>query len=56
MNDRPYRQLDWGAFLYEVTMEEVRRLTRDDPHLRFRRGETYLPDDDRYGIVWMECY
>ena len=61
---REMRQLDWGAYLYEVTKAELLDLMKRRPdsgsdprdwdaeHSRLAN----LPEDGRYGVVWMECY
>lgn len=68
--DRPHRELDWGARLFEVTLDDVRRLTADRPTYddpaadkpfrvhaeRQRRLLDTLSGDDRYGVVFLEMY
>ena len=62
---REQRQLDWGATLYEVTKAELLDLiikprpthgevepAWDRQHARLAA----LPDDGKYGVVWIECY
>jgi hypothetical protein len=65
MYDRPRVNLDWGAWLYEASLAEVRRLIRsrrsDDPIFREieEKQNTILdalPADARYGVIWVECY
>jgi hypothetical protein len=61
---REARQLDWGARLYEVTKAELLALVaaRPDPGARQQEWDAQhadlakLPEGDRYGVIWMECY
>jgi hypothetical protein len=70
LRDRPGRQLDWGAWMYEISLAEVRHLIgprtnyadlREDWDRSFREAEAHqnallalLPEDGRYAVVWME--
>jgi len=70
LEDRPHRRLDWGAEMYELSLDEVRRLIglrpdadrkHDGPDLAERGAESHamldsLSPDGRYAVVWMECY
>lgn len=72
LRDRPRRQLDWGAWMYEVSLADVRRLIGPEPNYAdikdewnrpFREAEERqnslldsLPENDRYAVVWMEAY
>lgn len=72
LRERPSRQLDWGAFLYEVSLAEVRRRVeprtnyadiREDWDRPFREARerqdallASLPEDGRYAVLWIECY
>lgn len=70
LHDRPERQLDWGAWMVELSLAEVRRLIgprtnyadfREDWDRPFLEAEARqnailasLPEDERYAVVWME--
>ena len=70
--ERRRHQLDWGAVFYEVSKDELRRLIGlrpdysdiradwDEPFCTAEREQNALldalPDDGRYGVVWVECY
>jgi hypothetical protein len=72
LRDHPRRQLDWGATMYEVSLQEVRRLIgkrpnyadiRDEWDRPFREAEERqnamldsLRADGRYAVVWIELY
>ncbi len=60
------RQLDWGAFLFPVSRQQLLEIFAEGAELRrgfsaslpeapARRLEDLPPDDD-YGIVLIECY
>ena len=62
---RTERALDWGARLYEVSKAELVELIEHRPDDSGTRQEDWdaqhshlaeLPEDGRYGVVWMECY
>ena len=61
--DGPGLQLDWGAFLHEVSKEQIRRLAwePDMPALsewilEQRAFVDGLSSTDRYGLISVECY
>ena len=68
--DRPHRRLDWGAYMYELSLDEIRQLIGPRPdadrkHEWPDRAEheakshamlDSLSPDGRYAVVWMECY
>lgn len=72
LRDRPRKQLDWGAWMYEVSLDEVHRLIGPRPNYAdireewdrpFREAEERqnalldaLPADGRYAVVWIEAY
>ena len=70
LEDHSHLQLDWGARMWELSLDEVRRLTasrprseRDEWDRPFReaaeRQEALLDSLDasaRYAVVWMEVY
>ena len=72
LRDHPHRQLDWGAFMYELSLDDVRRLIgqrpnyadiREDWDRPFREAEARqnalldsLAEDGRYAVVWIEAY
>jgi hypothetical protein len=64
VRERPSTQLDWGAWLTEVSANELRELfTRDQQidHVQATIREqderlAALPADDRYGLVFVEDY
>ena len=43
-------QLDWGAFAYEMSLDEIREMLPPQPIL------DGLDPAGRYAVVWMECY
>ena len=50
-------QLDWGAFAYEMSLDEIRELL--PPRRRLNRQHAMLDRLDpagRYAVVWVECY
>lgn len=58
---REARQLDWGAFLYEMTKEELIALAHEPPWLAETQSAAdqramlaRLRDDECYGIVYVE--
>jgi hypothetical protein len=61
---RTERKLDWGAWLYEVTKAELLDIIKPRPAGGERQQEwdaqharlAELPEDGRYGVVWVECY
>jgi len=62
---RKEHQLDWGARLYEVSKTELLDLIEPRPNDASMRQNEWdaqharlaaLPDDGRYGVIWMECY
>ena len=42
--------LDWGAFAYEMSLDEIREMLPPQPIL------DGLDPAGRYAVVWMECY
>jgi hypothetical protein len=61
---RKERTLDWGARLYEVSKAELLGLLESRPESDTRQEDwdaqhtrlAELPEDGRYGVIWMECY
>ena len=62
---RKERALDWSARLYEVSKAELLELMESRPEDSGPRQKDWdaehshlaeLPEDGRYGVIWMECY
>jgi hypothetical protein len=55
------RQLDWGAFLYEIAnFADVKRLVSAPRHPDIAAQQhpllELLSEDERYGVIYIECY
>lgn len=58
------KQLDWGAYLYEMTPNDLRRLLHDNPPMDWAKEDWQrqldlvdgLDPGGRYGVIWIECY
>lgn len=55
------RTLDWGAVLYEVSLDQVKRLCPRPPFDWLQDGWQHQVDmlealdpDERYGVIWIE--
>ena len=51
MRERPNRQLDWGTVVYEITTDDIRKLTESEDF-----EPPPLSEGERYAVVWVECY
>ena len=58
------KRLDWGAYLYNVTPDDVRQLLHDNPPMDWAKEDWQrqldlvdsLDPEGRYGVIWIECY